>query len=332
MRREKFLLLITIFALAFFLACAASLYVGEADLSFLDILRAIFLKSQNEYANTVIWHIRLPRLLTGVFAGVGLSLAGCAMQTLFRNPLADPSLTGVSSGAALGGALFICVFQVSGIAMQLCAMLVGFLASLFIWKAGRFCGKINAYAMLLAGIAVNAFCAAIIGFLMYSSKEEGVRGFLFWSLGSLEFANWQLINCAGAVTLLTFIVLMRFSRELNMMFLGSESAFYAGANLKRIQAIAMICSVILTAEAVSICGIVGFVGLIVPHITRLLASSDNRYLIPLSAILGATILTVCDIISRVVSPELNIPIGIMTALFGAPFFIFLMFSKTKMKA
>ncbi|MBO6102794.1 MAG: iron ABC transporter permease [Opitutales bacterium] len=329
MRRGNFAALFALFALFLMAASLVSLGMGAMDLSPAEIFDALFSKNAPPEAEAAVWQIRLPRLAAGIVAGSSLAVAGCAMQTLFMNPLADPSVTGVSSGAALGGALSVCAFSLGGIYIQIFAAAFGFLAAFFIWRAGRLAAGQNTYAMLLAGIAVNAFCAAMIGFFMYASKEEGLRGFLFWSLGSLEIAGWGAIGFAALLEAAALAVLARYSKALNLLFLGEEGAFYSGANLELLRTLAMACAALLTASAVSICGIVGFVGLVVPHIIRRFSGADNRVLMPLSALGGAALITVCDIFSRAVCPEQNIPIGIMAALVGAPFFLALVVSKTR---
>lgn len=311
-------------AALFALICALSLWTGSADLSFGEIFSVIFGFSENETAKVLLFQIRLPRLAAAVLVGASLASAGLAMQTLFRNPLADPSITGVSSGAALGAALAICLLPNFAFLVQPSAIIFGLLASFLIWHLGRLNGRTSTFSMLLAGIAVNAFCGAIVGFAMYSARDAGLKSFIFWTLGSLDSCSWLAIACVAFVNAAAWLLLLFNARALNMLSLGIDAAFHGGANVERLQFIAIFCSAIMTGAAVSICGIIGFVGLVVPHVMRILFGCDNRVLLPLSALAGAILLIVADLISRIVTPLDNVPIGVVTALIGAPFFIYLL--------
>ncbi len=302
---------------------AYSLSVGVKEISYADIFATLLGNNSNDTLKTIIFDIRLPRLVAGVFCGVMLASAGVAMQALFRNPLADPSITGVSSGAALGAAIAI-NFGLWTYGVQVFALSFGLLSTLAIWRLGRIKDRLSAFSMLLAGIAINAFCGAIVGFFMYSVREAGVKGFIFWSLGSLENCSWKELAWASGLGGISWLILMLNSRGLNMIMLGSDNAYLGGANVKTLQRISICCAAIMTASAVAICGIIGFVGLVIPHICRMLTSPDNRTLIPFSAVSGACLVVFADIVSRLVAPLDSVPIGVVTALLGAPFFLYLL--------
>ena len=302
----------------------ASLRTGFADMGFTQMLRVLSGSEKDEVLRTLLFEIRLPRLFAGIFAGASLAAAGAAMQTLFRNPLADPSITGVSSGAALGAAVSIFLFSSAFISLQLFALAFGLAAAFAVWRLGRVDGRISAFSMLLAGIAVNAFCGALVGYAMYGVREAGLKGFIFWSLGSLDGASWGPLAAASAVASAAWLVLMLNARGLNMLTLGREGAYHSGADVGRLQMLAVLCASLMTASCVALCGVIGFVGLVVPHIVRMLSGPDNRSLIPLSSLGGACLLVFADIISRLANPTDNVPIGVITALIGAPFFIFLL--------
>lgn len=301
-----------------------SLQIGSAELSFSQIFSSLLGFSSDETADILIYQIRLPRLLAAILVGASLASAGLAMQTLFRNPLADPSITGVSSGAALGAAIAICLLWQNALSVQLSAIAFGLLASFLIWHLGKLNGKTSTFSMLLAGIAVNAFCGAIVGFIMYSARDAGLKSFIFWTLGSLDSCTWLGIFSVAFINIIAWLILFFNSRALNMLSLGFQAAFHSGANVQKLQFIAISCAAIMTAASVSICGIIGFVGLVIPHIMRMIFGFNNRILLPVCALSGAILLIVSDIISRIVTPLDNVPIGVVTALIGAPFFIYLL--------
>ncbi len=332
MSLRRVILIFLALILALFFLSAVSLTVGVADISLKQIFDCILGKAVDSDLRIILFEIRAPRLFAAIFAGSSLAVAGCAMQTLFRNPLADPSITGVSSGAALGAALSIFLFAGEGFSLQIFALLFGLFASFAVWKLGKIDGKVSAFSILLAGIAVNAFCGAIVGFLMYAVREAGLKGFIFWTLGSLDACTWSSLGLGSFISFLGFLILILNAKTLNMLSLGEDAAYHSGANVKLVQFIAMLCAAAMTASCVSLCGIIGFVGLVVPHIMRLISVPDNRILIPLSALGGATLLVFADIIARAVNLVDNVPVGVITALIGAPFFLILLRRASSVRA
>lgn len=303
-----------------------SLLFGSSEIPCSDVLSALFFGGGNEAANLVLWEIRLPRLCAALLCGSSLSVAGVGMQSLFRNPLADPSITGVSSGAALGAVVALSFFG-SVAAGEVLALFFGLGAAFAVCSTGSALSRNSVYSVLLAGIAVNAFCGALVGFFMYTVRDAGMRGFVFWSLGSLERCGWTELAAAFALCVPSQFVVLRQSRAMNLMLLGEEAAFHGGVDVRRVRLCIVAASAVMTAACVSICGIIGFVGLVVPHILRMLTTPDNRALVPLSALGGALLLVFADVLSRTVSQTDPVPIGVITALLGAPFFAFLL--KTK---
>lgn len=316
----------SVLTLAFVALAAASLCSGSGGLSCADVISALLLQSADETANLVVWQIRLPRLAAAVLSGASLALAGAGMQSLFRNPLADPSITGVSSGAALGAVLAVSFFP-SAFGVELGALLVGLAAAVAVCAVGRSGSKMSAVSTLLAGIAVNAFCGALVGFFMYSVRDAGMRGFVFWSLGSLERCGWEELGVSFALCVPAWVAMLCAARPLNVMLLGEENAFDCGVDVSRTRFAVVAAAAVMTAASVSICGIIGFVGLVVPHVLRMVAGTDNRFLMPLSALGGATLLVLADVVSRAFSQTDPVPIGVITALMGAPFFAALLRSK-----
>lgn len=299
---------------------------GSSEIPCADIFPAMFFGGENETAKLVLWEIRLPRLCAALLCGSSLAVAGVGMQSLFRNPLADPSVTGVSSGAALGAVVALTFFG-SVVSGEILALVFGLGAAFAVCSAGSAFSRNSVYSVLLAGIAVNAFCGALVGFFMYTVRDAGMRGFVFWSLGSLERCGWTELAAAFALCVPSQILLYTQSRAMNLMLLGEESAFHGGVDVRRVRLCVIAASAVMTAACVSICGIIGFVGLVVPHILRMSTTPDNRVLVPLSALGGALLLVFADVSARAVSQTDPVPIGVITALLGAPFFAFLLKSK-----
>ena len=300
-----------------------SLCLGFSEVSCGDIFLSLLGSSKNETADLLVWEIRLPRLLAGILAGVSLSLAGAGMQSLFRNPLADPSITGVSSGAALGAVVGITFFS-SIFALEFFALIFGIGAVVLVCLIGRIDSRVSALSTLLGGIAVNAFCGAIVGFFMYTVRDAGMRGFVFWSLGSLDRCGWGELCFSYAISIPAWIYIFMSARKMNVLLLGEENAYHCGVDVERVRIGVIVASAIMTGACVSICGVIGFVGLVVPHILRMIIGPDNTKLLPMSALGGAVLVIFADVVSRAFSHTDPVPIGVITALIGAPFFAILL--------
>lgn len=327
MKARSPVLLVGVCLIIVFVALSlSSLCLGFSDVSCGDIFSSLFLSSKNETANLLVWEIRLPRLLAGILTGVSLSIAGASMQSLFRNPLADPSITGVSSGSALGAVVAITFFS-SIFALEIFALIFGVVSAIIVCLIGRIDSKVSALSTLLGGIAVNAFCGAIVGFFMYTVRDAGMRGFVFWSLGSLDRCGWNELMFSYAISIPAWIYIFMSARKMNVLLLGEENAYHCGVNVERVRIGIIGASAVMTAGCVSICGVIGFVGLVVPHILRMIIGPDNTKLLPMSALGGAVLVIFADTISRAFSHTDPIPIGVITALIGAPFFAVLLRTK-----
>lgn len=309
-----------------FLAGAFCIFVffGSFKTPFAEILKALAFCGDNESISTLLWQIRIPRFLLAVLCGAMLSVAGAIMQTLFRNPLADPSITGVSAGAALGAVVYLCIVPQFFMGLQVFAFIFGIAAFAAVYKLGRIDNNVSPYSLLLAGIAINAFCSALVAFFMYSARDMGVRGIVFWSLGSLNFASLNEILPAYILCILVFAYAIKKSNELNILLLGANQAYCAGVNVGRLQFLMASAAALATSVCVSLCGTIGFVGLVVPHIIRQLIGPNNKPLIMLSAMAGAVLICYADILSRIINANDPMPIGVITAFIGAPFFAYIL--------
>jgi iron complex transport system permease protein len=289
--------------------------------------------SVGEREALVVTRIRLPRILLGALVGGGLAVSGAVLQGLFRNPLADPGLVGASSGAALavlttlvlgGGVVAALPTAVQGAALSVGAFTGAGVTVLLVYRMATWRGRTSVATMLLAGIGVNALAAAGVGLLLILSDDQQLRDFTFWSLGSLGAATWGRLG-AGAGLLLGGILAAPFlARPLNALLLGEAEAVHLGVRVQRAKAFVVLIATVTAGSAVALTGIIGFVGLVAPHILRLTAGPDHRLLVPGSALLGAILLLVADLAARTVASPAELPIGIVTALLGAPFFLWLL--------
>jgi iron complex transport system permease protein len=281
----------------------------------------------------VLLSIRLPRVLLGALVGGALALTGGAMQGLFRNPLADPGLLGVSSGAALA-AFAVFVFGSSllpgipegprALMLPVAAFAGGLCAIFVIYTLSREGGQIRVPTMLMAGIAVNALCGAGIGLFSFLATDAQLRGFTFWSLGSLGGATWKSLAFVAPVFAIAIFGFYRLARPLNLLALGEHEAAHLGAPVERVKfGVAILCALVV-GTAVSVSGAISFVGLVVPHLVRMTLGPDHRFLLPASMLGGAALLLVADVIARTLAAPAELPIGILTALVGGPFFLYLL--------
>lgn len=276
----------------------------------------------------IIWNVRFPRVLLGAIVGGGLSIVGVAMQALVKNSMADPYILGVSSGASVGATLVLLVgsFGVLGNHSLEIAAFIGALTScICVYILANVGGEINPTKLILSGTAVAAVCSSLTSFIIFNSKnDQGVKAVMFWLMGSLAGARWENINVPCLALVLCLIILFLMYRILNIMLMGDTSAIILGVNIKNARKITLIITSLLTGILVSVAGSIGFVGLMVPHISRGLVGSDHKKVIPVSVLLGAIFTIWADVLARtLVAPE-EMPIGIITSMCGAPFFVFLM--------
>ncbi|HCH3679190.1 TPA: iron ABC transporter permease [Vibrio parahaemolyticus] len=330
----------TLITLSGFLAfiAIASITVGPMNISFTDSLRGL-VGAHSELAphiQLVINEIRLPRTILCMFIGAILAICGVVMQGLFRNPLAEPGIIGVSAGAALGGAFAIVVFaefsqnhpQLMNLAaLPLFAFLGGALTTVLVYWLGTNKFGTSVTIMLLAGVAISALSGAAIGFLNFSADDQMLRDLTLWSMGSLAGANWAGIGLASVTLVVLLFWFHKKAMSLNALLLGESEARHLGVPVQKLKRQLILLSAVGVGVTVSICGAIGFIGLVIPHLGRMLAGPDHRSLLPISALLGALLLTCADMIARVLLAPAELPVGIVTALIGAPFFIYLLFQQ-----
>ncbi|WP_177412477.1 FecCD family ABC transporter permease [Pseudomonas cavernicola] len=321
------------------LALWLSLALGPVSLPLADTLRAALrllglpLSGLGlEQAELILGQIRMPRTLLGLAVGAVLALSGVAMQGLFRNPLADPGLVGVSSGAALGAAIAIvggAAFgglpeAVAPYLLSLCAFAGGLGVTALVYRLGRRDGQTSVSTMLLAGIALTALAGAAIGLFTYLADDATLRTLTFWNLGSLNGASYARLWPLLLVTAGVGLWLPRRAKALNALLLGESEARHLGFEVERLKRELVFCTALGVGAAVAAAGMIGFIGLVVPHLVRLLVGPDHRVLLPASALAGASLLLFADVLARLALAPAELPIGIVTALLGAPFFLYLL--------
>jgi len=275
----------------------------------------------------IVQRMNLPRVIMAIFVGAGLGIAGAVMQGLFRNPMASPYILGLSSGASLGAAIgltFTVTWLPSLIMIPLLAFVTCMGTLLLVYSISQVGGRVPTETLLLSGIAVGALLSALVSLLTYVAGDQ-MQGIVYWTMGNLTNATWDNIMIVAPLITAGCMIMVSCSRDLNAMMLGDAHAQDLGVEVKKVRLQLLVASALVTAAAVAFVGVIGFVGLVVPHILRILMGPDNRALLPASLIGGAAFLMMCDYISRVISPNIGIlPIGIVTALIGAPYFIYLL--------
>ena len=331
--------LFIILSLACLLAIWLSLALGPVSLPLIDTLRAglrllgLPVAGDNlQQAELILGQIRVPRTLLGLAVGAVLALSGVAMQGLFRNPLADPGLVGVSSGAALGAAIAIIAGASLGgmppvlepYVLSIFAFTGGLAVTGIVYRLGRREGQTSVGIMLLAGVAMTALAGSIIGLFTYLADDAALRTLTFWNLGTLNGASYARLWPLLMVCVLVILWLPRRAKALNALLLGESEARHLGIEVERLKRELVLCIALGVGAAVAAAGLIGFVGLIVPHLVRLIAGPDHRVVLPASALAGATLLLFADVFARLVLAPAELPIGIVTAFIGAPFFLFLL--------
>ena len=337
MRRFSARSLITVLTVLLPVVVLVSLVIGTVNITISDALNALLGSATNQQIGTILLDIRLPRILMAIFVGAVLASTGAVMQGLFRNPLADPSLIGVSSGASVGASLMIVTagsFIQSGALVGLSLVAVGafvggFTATLLVYRLATSGMGTSVTTMLLAGIAIAALAGALNSLLSYFSDNDMLRQISLWQMGNLSGASWLKVGIMGSAALLLLICFPRDSRALNALLLGESEARHLGIDVQRVKQRLILLTALGVGISVALAGLVGFVGLIIPHMVRLAIGPDHRWLVPASALAGATLLVIADSLARIVVIPAELPTGILTALLGAPFFVVLLLQQRK---
>lgn len=315
------MLMLTLFVILAAIGCFLSVAKGAADISLSQIF-TILLHPQAAPQDQIIWNIRLPRMIVGALVGMNLALSGCILQAVMRNPLADPHIIGISSGAGISGITVMILFPALEYLITPVAFVGAMAAAVAIyilaWKNG-----IKPVRIILAGVAVSAFLGAgISGLLIFYSDR--VNGALMWMVGGLAARSWPHVSIIVPYAVVGLILAVLSSHYLNILQLGDDMAKGLGVHVEITRIVLTAIAALLAASAVSVVGLLGFVGLVIPHISRLILGSDYRYLVPGAAILGVAIVTLSDAFARVVFAPVELPVGIIMAFIGAPFFLFLL--------
>lgn len=320
------------------LGVSLGLSLGTVSIPLRDILRILMegpvlqglderVTDAEKISHAIIWSLRFPRVSLAFIEGATLSVSGAVMQGLFRNPMADPYVLGVSSGASLGAVLGITfgLGRVLGLwALPVLAFLGALASTGLVYLLSTQKGRTDTWTLLLSGIAVSSLISAIIAFIMVLWRER-VEEIVFWTMGGLSRASWNAVFSALPYSFFGMILLWSQSKALNALSFGEEPAFHLGVPVEKSKRTLLWASSLVTASGVAFTGPIGFVGLVVPHGVRLMVGPDHRWLIPFSALIGGNVLIVADLLARTLVPPQEIPVGVITALFGAPFFLYLLF-------
>ncbi|QOV38754.1 iron ABC transporter permease [Streptomyces ferrugineus] len=277
-------------------------------------------------AESVLWNVRFPRIVLALLIGASLGCAGALMQGVFGNPLAEPGVIGVSSGAAVGavGAIALNAGFLGTWTVSAFAFVSGLATVLLVYVMARSGGRTEVVTLILTGIAVNAFGGAVIGLFLFFADAAAIQQITFWQLGSLSQATWPKALAVLPCAALGLAVAPLYARRLDLLALGEGPARHLGVDVERLRIVLVLVIALLTAAAVSVSGIIGFVGLVVPHLLRMAAGPGHRFLVPGSALLGAVVLLAADLVARTVAAPAELPLGVLTALLGSPFFFWLL--------
>lgn len=323
MRSKKMFRLVALLIFSLLVLFAAP-FIGMHLINFSDL----FGTSQNQVLGDIFWRIRFPRILTAFLAGAGLALSGMSFQAMFRNPLATPFTLGVSAGAAFGAALFVklgLIFSFVTISGQtLFSFLGAILSVLLVYSISRIKKLFSTTAMLVAGVAINFFFSSLILFIQYLSDFSRSFQIIRWLMGGFEIVGFVPVRTLLPFVLLGSGAILLLTHELNLLTLGEDIATSRGGNVKKIKFIIFFASSIMVGSIVSVCGPIGFVGMMAPHICRLIIGPDHRYLSWASLLFGGAFLVFCDTLARIIIAPAEIPVGVITALLGGPFFLWLL--------
>lgn len=319
---SKLIIYIFFLSLILLLTILTALSIGSVTISFVDIIKSFFGSDTESLSSDIIFKIRLPRIILALAVGGGLSVAGAVFQAILMNPLAEPYILGISSGGTFGAVLAM-VLGLSFLGVQAFAFLGALIVIGIVFLIGKRFGELEPNVMLLSGVMVGAFFSAII-LLMINFLNESLRTAIFWLMGNLSLASGENVYYILGISIFISFVLSINSQKYNILSLGDEQAAHLGLDTKVIKTVTYVSASILVGAIVSVSGIIGFVGLIIPHLCRLIFGIDNRIIIPASFLIGSSYLILADTLARYIISPVEIPVGAVTAIIGAPIFIYLL--------
>lgn len=319
--------------LLFVIATSLEVGIGPVVISPMKIIPDTFLyiTGHHSLGAVVVGAIRLPRLLLALFVGAGLAVAGCVLQAVFKNPMSDPGVIGVSSGGALGAVLSIAL-GVAGQSMwvtPVASFVFGLIVVIVIYRLSTFRNRTNLYALLLAGVAVGSLCSAVITAILDLSPLQTMQQMMFWLFGGLDGSNWKDVLLLLVIDVIAFVAFQLMAWAFDIMVTGEEHAEGVGVPVQRVKQVTLLVCAIVVGVCVSTTGVISFVGLIVPHVLRQFVGARHRELIPACAMGGGILLTLSDLVARTVFSPVELNVGIVTSCLGAPFFLYLLFRRQR---
>ena len=336
-----YVIAVIVMSAALLLSIMTAVTIGSVDLSIGDVYRVILFKTfgigdAEIYGvgamSDIVWYVRLPRIILATAVGMGLAVVGVVMQAIVKNPIADPYVLGISSGASLGAtaSIILGVGTIFGSnAVGVCAFLGALVISLLVQITASIGGRANSLRLILAGTALSSICGAFSNFIVYIGHDaEGIQSVTFWLMGSLAGAKWPRLLVILPIIITATLFFITQSRILNMMLLGDEVSITLGTDLRRFRHLYLVISAFMVGFVVYSAGIIGFVGLIIPHVIRMFFGTDHKKLLPLSALTGSVFLIWADVLARTIIPKSEVPIGILVSMIGAPCFIYLLIRKS----
>lgn len=332
--RRKAVIAFTVLGVGLVISVLVAAALGQMQIPIAEVIGSLCRRAGFECAaaathvnaDAALWEVRFPRIALAVLVGAALSAAGAIMQGVFGNPLADPGIIGVSSGAAVGASLMIVTGLAAGnsFAIPGGAFVTGLLTALLIYAISRSRGRTEVITLILTGVAVNAFAGAALALMTFAATTNQREQIVFWQMGSLAGARWDAVGTIVPIVIIGLILASGVSGQLDLLSLGDDAARHLGVNIERLRISTIVIVAVLTAAAVAFAGIVGFVGLVIPHLLRMLIGPGHRVLVPASAVGGALLLVLADTFARTAVPYAELPLGMLTALIGGPFFFFLL--------
>jgi len=322
---QRLIATVLILSVVLLIAVYIGLAAGSAGGGMWVVFKSLKAKSaEATLLADIIWRLRLPRVMLAALLGAALSLGGMVFQALLRNPLAEPYILGVSGGSAIGAivGILLGLARFPGVWFSAFMGSLATLGVLFLMSAGR--SIIRGNTLLLSGVMVNAFCSAVIMFLVSMAQDSRLHNIIFWLMGDLAAATTGNVNALAATVLPCFVIIFSRSHALNLMTLGGDMAHSMGINIKRTTGLLLVVTSLMVSATVSYCGLVGFVGLVIPHMLRLILGPDHRILAPAAILGGAAFMVICDVLARTLPAQGEMPVGVISAMIGAPLFVYLL--------